>query len=436
MTSDRQICGDIPRCISSPGSVSGRSLSVSPGGRTVGRCGARVAPASLSARQAKERGLLMSGTSGPRRSGYYSMASQPGYLSMVSRLRAQTECAGSTLYALTWKLSATPAGVPYWLLRASVRRSSGNGRIGWPAPRAAAACPDYACMVRPESGGISLQTAAALSGWGSPRATDAKCGGTYTTGMTGKDLSKDASLAGWVAPSTRDWKDSPGMATVRPDGRSRLDMLPRQSTLAGWASPQARDHFPAHTAEYVASKRAQGHGMQNLNDQGVLLAGWCAPRAEDAESAGMRHGRGVADTLTAQSVVLSGWPAPMAGSPGTAEYNAAGNTDSSRMTVALCGWQAPGTDSFRSRSGKRKHEMGLDQQARSTALPPGPARLTASGEMLTGCSAGMTSGGQLSPEHSLWLMGIPKEWASCAARAMQSLRKSRRRLSQRLGDCN
>jgi hypothetical protein len=31
-------------------------------------------------------------------------------------------------------------------------------------------------------------------------------------------------------------------------------------------TPQARDHFPAHRPEYIAEKKAQGHGMSNLND--------------------------------------------------------------------------------------------------------------------------------------------------------------------------
>ncbi len=73
----------------------------------------------------------------------------------------------------------------------------------------------------------------------------------------------------------------------------------------------------------------------------------------------------------------------MAGTPAQNGNNPAGNNDSSRKTVELCTTQ-------------------------------GPARLTASGVLLTGCCAGMESGGQLNPAHSRWLMGLPVAWDECA----------------------
>jgi hypothetical protein len=54
----------------------------------------------------------------------------------------------------------------------------------------------------------------------------------------------------------------------------------------------------------------------------------------------------------------------------------------------------------------------------------------ASGPTSNGFPAGTGSGGQLNPEHSRWLMGLPIAWGSCGVMAMRSLALSRRRSSK------
>lgn len=74
-----------------------------------------------------------------------------------------------------------------------------------------------------------------------------------------------------------------------------------------WAAPCARDHFPPHTEEYIAAKKAEGHGMRNLTDE---AARWSSPKASDPEKAGpnMRGSKGDMP-LPSQAVQ---WPGPQA----------------------------------------------------------------------------------------------------------------------------
>ena len=285
---------DTPSAISSPASVSGPTPCVSQDGPMIVRSGPDLARASLSARQAKAKGLLTSGIYGPRSSTLSRSAALSACL--ASRLQEKTASAGSTLFKLTWKPWATPAGRSLSLLRGSALRISENGSTGWPT-----------ATTRDWKDGGNPNVNVPLNGL----------------------LGRVVWLAGWPTPQASD--GSGGGQAKRALNPARSNDLMDFAMLAGWPTPCARDHLPAHTPEYITAKVAQGHGMANLNDC-VQLAG--------------------------------------------------------------------------------------------------PARLTASGEMLTGSDAGMTAGGQLNPAHSRWLMGLPSVWDDCAVTAMDLLPRRPRRSSK------
>jgi len=158
---------DSPNAIFLQASACGALLCARQDGPTTDWCGRVPVRASLSARQAKELGLLTSGTFGPH--GSISSASALLSQSLVSRL--QTQMLGSILYKLIWKPWTTPSGRSRFRLRASVHRTSGTDYSGWQTPTA--------CMSssgRKISGYPNLLGEARLASWPTPSATDYKGG--------------------------------------------------------------------------------------------------------------------------------------------------------------------------------------------------------------------------------------------------------------------
>jgi hypothetical protein len=221
---------------------------------------------------------------------------------------------GSPEYDLTWKHWDMPSGPPICALRASGRRTSGKDCIGWPTPSHSKNSKNSKNPQRMKEGGTQtcLADAAWLAGWPTPNAIPEGRGGLQTNPekamerkLHGHQMNLDdmASLAGRVTPSTRDWKDTPGMAETgtNPDGtmRERLDQLPRQAQLVmgGWTTPQAHDVTPRGKGQKV--KHGTAHGCADLN--------------RDAEAAGWSNGgqnqAGGALPADAAGTIPSGYPA-------------------------------------------------------------------------------------------------------------------------------
>ena len=333
LTSSLTTSENFANVTSSAESQDGRWLLERPEFLIIGLGGVVQPPASLSARQAKEAGLLTSGTFGPPSTGSSDSVALTSCLG--SRLKALLDGRGSILFSLTWKDMATPAGRKFSLLRASGLRTADTERTGWPTPvsQPANGTPEMFLqrkrdsVARGSQMGICLSDinmVAMLTAWPTPQA-GSPATETYNEAGNTDYSRRVVELSSWPTTTTRDWKDGSEQPNVE-----RNALLGREVWLASWPTPQSQDGSGGGQAKRATEEARHG---SNLNDFAMLALN-------------------------------------------------------------------------------------------------GPARMTHLGALLTGCSAGTASGGQLNPEHSRWLQGYPPEWASCAPTETRSSRSKPRSSSK------
>lgn len=242
-------------------------------------------------------------------------------------------------------------------------------------------------------------------------------GEVFELRSSGLPISESESLS-WPTPRTTDRNSGRGCVQIgnglyRPSPALKRGELIGQANLSDaaevWPTPNTGESITGH------GRRGgkQGNGHQSGADLGVVAAMWPTPTEDNANNAGgPSRTRGMLNGGYVDLTVAVGlWATPQAHDghgPKTPEQiqamrekNGAGVRN---LNEDVAMWQTPATDSFRSRGGDRKDEMGLDQQARAF---PSSHRDHQTPDGPQSSPNVPTSRRRLNPRFVEWLMGFP-----------------------------
>ena len=355
---------DLFSAISSPALAVGATPCALPDGPRTDLFGRAVAPANLSVPLARKKAPPMIGISGLP--GSISFASAALQLSLVSKLKARLTTDGSTLFSLTWKAKATPAGRSVSRLAASGRRTSDNDFGLWPTPNTM------------EGGQTSR---------GGKRKGELLMGG----------------LVGWPTPNTP--SGGPNVKST-PTHTGGMD-LEGAVTLASWPTPIVGDTTGGPRPP--DDKRGPAPGLQAA----AHLTSWPALAGNALCSLPSAMKMGIA--LSAKISIL-----PIALAPDQPKMNT--STKNASTGCLPGGWPTASARGWKDTTGMATTGTNPDGSTRSRLDQlPRVAGLT-----VIGSPAATEKPGQLNPAHSRWLMGYPAEWDVCAPTATPSSRKSRK----------
>ena len=260
---------------------------------------------------------------------------------------------------------------------------------------------------------------------------------------------KDNGCTGWPTPNLPSGGPN-SKSTATHAGGMDLDGA---ATLSAFSAPM----LPVDAGTGIRSTERGGCCPAS---GAATLQGWPTARAEDAESSGMRHGRGVADTMTAVAS-LAGCKTPCVPNGGRIsgnKTNIGAHRDGTKAQIGLenearlVGWATPAARDWKSGDASQetldRNARPLSELAKLVAFPTNPdaldvARILNLGPRLQSLvDSGITevgflldrngweivpASGQLNPAHSRWLMGLPPVWDACAVTAMELSRLRRRR---------